>query len=36
MTRDYIMETERIKFSIWNLDDINLAFELWGEPEVTK
>lgn len=36
MIRRYFMKTERIWFSRWTPHDIELAMQLWGEPEVTK
>lgn len=32
----YFLKTERIGFSKWSKEDINLAESLWGNPEVTK
>ncbi len=32
----YFMLTERLGFSTWNTNDIERAFELWGNPEVTR
>ena len=34
--RDYFLTTERLGFSIWKKEDIELAVSLWGDPEVTK
>lgn len=34
--RTYFMESERISFSYWSQDDVDLARSLWGDPEVTK
>lgn len=34
--RDYFMQTERIGFSKWCTDDIELAQLLWGDAKVTK
>ena len=34
--RDYFLKTERLGFSIWKKEDIELAIPLWGDPEVTK
>lgn len=33
--REYFLQTNRIGFSTWAHEDIELAAELWGEPEVT-
>ncbi len=33
---NYFLKSERIGFSNWKSDDIELAFSLWGETEVTK
>ena len=32
----YFMKTSRIGFSTWNAADLDLAEQLWGEPEVTR
>lgn len=34
--REFFMNTERIGFSKWNEDDIDLAIQLWGDKEVTQ
>jgi len=34
--RAYFMKTNRIGFSKWKLEDIDLARKLWGNPNVTK
>ena len=34
--REYFLTTERLGFSRWQEDDWDLAFSLWGDPEVTK
>ena len=34
--RKYFIESERIRFGIWNIKDIDLAKKLWGDKEVTK
>ncbi len=34
--RDYFLTTKRVGFSRWEIDDIALAYSLWGEPDVTK
>lgn len=36
MKRDYFLTTERIGFSKWQEDDIELARMLWGDPQVTR
>lgn len=36
MERDFFLKTDRIGFSVWKKDDIKLAEQLWGDPEVTK
>lgn len=36
MKRDFFLTTERIGFSEWQEDDIELAKRLWGEPAVTR
>ena len=36
MKKNYFLKTDRIGFSIWEKDDIQLAQLLWGDPEVTK
>lgn len=36
MKRSYFLETERIGFSNWEQEDIQLAKLLWGNPEVTR
>lgn len=36
MERIYFLKTERIGFSRWEEDDLGLAEELWGQPEVTR
>ncbi|MEH6944575.1 GNAT family N-acetyltransferase [Bacillus sp. JJ722] len=34
--RNYFLKTDRIGFSIWTDQDINIALSLWGDPFVTK
>lgn len=34
--REFFMKTERIGFSKWNEEDLDLAIQLWGDKEVTK
>ncbi|MHC1683370.1 MAG: GNAT family N-acetyltransferase [Clostridiaceae bacterium] len=34
--REYFLTSNRLKFSIWNEKDVNLALELWGNSKVTK
>ena len=36
MQRTYFMKTNRIGFSKWRSEDIELARNLWGNPNVTK
>lgn len=36
MEREYFLTTERIGFSEWQEDDIDLAKTLWGDPAVTR
>ncbi len=36
MSRTYFMETERIGFSIWEDSDLDFAYLLWGDSEVTR
>ena len=31
-----ITETERFKLRTWELDDLEAAKKLWGDPDVTK
>lgn len=33
--KTYFLETERLGFSKWSIDDLPLASELWGDKEVT-
>ena len=33
--REYFLPSSRLGFSIWTHTDLPLAFELWGDPEVT-
>ncbi len=32
----YFLHTDRLGFRLWSLDDVDLAFELWGDREVTR
>jgi RimJ/RimL family protein N-acetyltransferase len=32
---DYFLRSERLGFRLWRDDDLPLAMELWGDPEVT-
>ena len=32
--KEYFLKTKRIGFSCWEQEDVQLAIELWGEPEV--
>jgi [ribosomal protein S5]-alanine N-acetyltransferase len=34
--RDWLMETERLRFGIWRDDDTPLAQAIWGDAEVTE
>lgn len=34
MRQDYFLQTDRLGFSHWKVEDIDLALELWGNPEV--
>lgn len=34
--KEYFMQTNRIGFSIWQIGDLELATQLWGDPDVTK
>lgn len=34
--RSHFMKTERMGFSVWTPDDLPLARQLWGEPDVTR
>ena len=34
--RDYFLVTERLGFSKWGRDDLELAKRLWGDPLVTR
>ncbi len=34
--RNFFMKTERIGFSIWEQEDIDLAKSLWNDPQVTR
>ena len=36
MDRAFFLTTDRIGFSVWQPDDMNLAEALWGNPDVTK
>ena len=36
MDRDYFLRSERVGFSTWNESDRELAYSLWGNPEVSK
>jgi len=36
MSRYFFLKTDRIGFSEWEKDDIQLAELLWGDPDVTK
>ena len=34
--KEFFLKSKRLGFSIWNIEDLNKAIELWGNPEVTK
>jgi len=34
--RNYFLETERIGFSTWDMNDYDLALSLWGDAAVTQ
>lgn len=34
--RTWILKTERLLFSVWGKDDLELAQSLWGDPEVSR
>ncbi|WP_411675981.1 GNAT family N-acetyltransferase [Caproicibacter sp.] len=34
--REYFIESERLRFSVWGPEDLPLAQELWGNPEVAR
>lgn len=36
MDREFFLTTDRIGFSMWQPDDMDLAETLWGNPDVTK
>lgn len=36
MDHDYFLRSERVGFSTWNESDRELAYSLWGNPEVSK
>lgn len=36
MQHPYFLETERLGFSHWREEDINLAQSLWGNPDVVR
>ncbi|WP_145141060.1 GNAT family N-acetyltransferase [Paenibacillus sp. Y412MC10] len=36
MSRPYMMETNRLGFSEWREDDLELAMGLWGDPLVSR
>jgi len=36
MGEQYFLKSNRLGFRPWTLDDMDLAIELWGDPEVTK
>jgi len=34
--REYFLKTERLGFSYWSSEDLPLARQLWGDPEVAR
>ncbi len=36
MSDQYFLKSRRIGFRTWSLNDLSLAFELWGDSEVTR
>lgn len=34
--REYFLKTERLGFSYWSNEDLPLARQLWGDPEVAR
>ncbi|MDS0526161.1 GNAT family N-acetyltransferase [Clostridium sp. SHJSY1] len=34
--KEFFLETDRLGFALWSMEDINDALELWGNPNVTK
>ena len=34
--RNYFKETDRISFSVWTSEDLELAKSLWGDPDVAR
>ncbi len=36
MNSDYFLKSKRLGFRTWSLDDLDLAYGLWGDFEVTK
>lgn len=34
--KEYFLKTDRIGFSHWTADDLELATELWGQPDVSR
>jgi len=36
MHEQYFLKSKRIGFRTWSMDDMDLAIELWSDPEVTK
>lgn len=33
---EYFLVTERLGFRCWTAEDLNLALDLWGDPQVTR
>src|SRR5262245_10956106 len=36
VVREFFLRSPRLGFSVWTHADLQLAFELWGDPEVTR
>ena len=34
--RNYFLKSARLGFDVWRVQDLPLALDLWGDPEVTK
>ena len=32
----YFLETRRLGFRTWTMNDLELALDLWGDPQVTR
>jgi [ribosomal protein S5]-alanine N-acetyltransferase len=33
---DYFLRTPRLGFREWSINDLSLALDLWGDPEVSR